>query len=52
MLVNIRWLDATLHRRIKEEGGVDVVQAAVAASKATEEYKEPGQELLGKLAQV
>ena len=34
-LCYIRWLDTTLQKRIKEEGGVAVVQATVATSGAT-----------------
>ena len=51
-LSHIGWSDATLQKCIKDEGGVDVVRAAVAASGATAKCKEEGQRLLGKLAQV
>ena len=51
-LSHIGWSDATVQKRIKDEGGVDVVKAAVAASGATAKCKQVGQKLLGKLALV
>ena len=48
-LGNIGWSDTTLQKRIKDKGGVVVVQAAVAASGATAQCREHGQKLLGKL---
>ena len=51
-LGNIGWSDATLQKRIKDEGGVAVVQAAVAASGVSAQCQEIGQTLLAKLTQV
>jgi len=51
-LGRIGWSDTTLQKRIKDEGGVAVVQATVAASGATTDCKEVGQTLLHKLAPV
>ena len=48
----IGWSDTTLQKSIKDEGGVAVVQAAMAAFGATTNCKEQGQQLLHKLAQV
>jgi len=51
-LDNIGWSDTLMQRRIKDEGGAVVVQAAVAALGATALCKEIGQELLGKLSHI
>jgi len=51
-LDNIAWSDTLMQRRIKDEDGAVVVQAAVAASGATEVCKEIGQKLLGKLSRI
>jgi len=52
VLCNIGWSDTTLQKRIKDEGGVVVVQAAVAASGTTADCKEHGKKLLGHLARL
>jgi len=46
------WSDLTLQKRIKDEGGVGVVEAAVKASGATSVGVYLGQTLLNKLARV
>ena len=51
-LCNIGWSDPTLQKRIKDEGGVAVVQAVVAASGATANCKDQGQRLLTNVMQV
>ena len=51
-LGNLGQSDATLQKRIKDEGGVGVVEAAVGAVGATGDCKKYGQTLLDTLASV